>query len=408
MPTGFDNHLFSVRIDYTLSSRHTISGAYNQGSRHAVPYTSAAAPGIAQVPYIVTTLSTITGNIADVQDTFQITPHMVNQARYGFVYFGGPPVQNITGTTNPGLYGFAAAGVTGLPSGQASTNFPNLSFSGTNAPTSWVGNTPTTTNRAITYEILDNINLVKGKHSMNFGGQIQWLENNSDTADGASTPVNIAYSTDGTANVAGSSYVATTGYSYASFLLGAVTSSSDTQQAFSIVGGRFRPAAFYFQDDFKLNSKLTINAGMRWDYIPPYHEAQSRWSFLNPDIINPHHRRSRCPAVRRQIAAPAFPASAPLRSRPTGRTLSRASASPSRPMTRLFSAAATRSPTRTAAAPAARAAAASAPARPASARRSLSAIARSDRLSTSTTIPPSPPRTQPMAARDTCFRAPTP
>lgn len=287
VPSGYDNFLYSIRVDYTLSSRHTIAGAYNQGTRHAVPYTAAGAPGISQVPYIVTTLSTIKGNIADVQDTFQITPHLVNQARYGFVYFGGPPVMNITGTTNPGLYGFAAAGVTGLPAGQASTNFPNLAFAGTNAPTSWVGNTPTSTNRAITYEVLDNVNLVKGKHSMNFGGQLQWLENNSDTADGASTPVNLNYSTNETAGVNGANFTAATGYSYASFLLGAVASSSVTQQAFSVVGGRFRPAALYFQDDFKLNSKITINGGIRWDYIPPYHEAQARFSFLNPDLTNP-------------------------------------------------------------------------------------------------------------------------
>ena len=124
VPTGFDNMLFSGRVDYTISPRQTISGAYNQGRRHAVPYTGAAAPGVAVVPYIMTTTSTVTGQIADIQHTFQITPHLVNQARYGFIYFGGPPVGNITGTTNPGLYGFAASGVTGLPAGQASDNAP--------------------------------------------------------------------------------------------------------------------------------------------------------------------------------------------------------------------------------------------------------------------------------------------
>ena len=293
-PTGFDNWLFSARVDYTASSRHTISGAYNQGNRHAVPYTGTNAPGIAVVPYIVTTTSTIAGKIADIQDTYQITPNMVNQARYGFIYFGGPPVGNITGTTNPGLYGLAASGITGLPSGQASTNAANLSFSGTNAPTSWVGNTPSTTNRSLTYEALDNVSLTKGKHSMNFGGQIQWLQNNADTADGASTPATLGFGTNATANYAGTTAVSNTGYSYASFLLGAVSASgppavvsSVTQQAFSIVGGRFRPAALYFQDDFKLTPKLTINAGLRWDYIPPYHETLDRYSFLNPDITNP-------------------------------------------------------------------------------------------------------------------------
>jgi hypothetical protein len=286
VPSGFDNFLYSARIDYTVSPKQTISGAYNQGNRHAVPYTSAASPGVSVVPYIQTTLSTVAGKITDVQDTYQITPNIVNQARFGYIYFGGPPVQNITGTTNPGLYGLAASGVTGLPAGQASSNFANTSFGGTNAPTGWVGNTPTTTNRSLTYEVLDNVAWVKGRHSMNFGGQMQWLENNSDTADGPSTPTSLGWSTNETANLSGTTYAANTGYSYASFLIGAVGSSSTTQQAFSVVGGRFRPAALYFQDDFKLTSKLTINGGLRWDYIPPYHEAVDRWSFLNPDLTN--------------------------------------------------------------------------------------------------------------------------
>src|SRR5580698_9280926 len=111
---------------------------------------------------------------------------------------------------------------------------------------------------------------------MNFGGQIQWLENNADTADGPSTPTSLGWSTNETANLSGNTFVANTGFSYASFLLGAVNASSTTQQPFSIVGGRYRPGAVYFQDDFKLNSKITINAGLRWDYIPPYVEALDR------------------------------------------------------------------------------------------------------------------------------------
>ena len=287
VPSGFDNQLYSARIDYTISPRQTLSGAYSNGRRHAIPYTGTASPGVAIVPYITTTTSTITGQIADIQHTYQITPNLTNQARYGFIYFGGPPVGNITGTTNPALYGLAASGITGLPAGQASNNAANLSFAGTNAETGWVGNTPTTTNRSLTYEFTDNLALLKGKHSMNFGGQIQWLENNADAADGPSTPTSLGWSTNETANLtAANSYVANTGFAYASFLLGAVSASSTTLQPFSIVGGRFRPAALYFQDDFKLTSKITINAGLRWDYIPPYLEALDRWSFLNPNLTN--------------------------------------------------------------------------------------------------------------------------
>ena len=150
--------------------------------------------------------------------------------------------------------------------------------------------------------VLDNLNLVKGKHSMNFGGQVQWLENNSDAADGASTPVNVTWSLNDTAQLAtnGTTYAANTGYSYASYLLGAVGASTVTQQPFSIVGGRFRPAALYFQDDFKLTPSFTINAGIRWDYIPPYHETLDRWVVPQSRCHQQRHRLNRRASVRRQ------------------------------------------------------------------------------------------------------------
>ena len=285
IPSGYDNWLYSGRIDYTISPRQSLSAVLTGGNRHAVPYTSTTTN--LPVPYLATTLSTVGGHWASMEHTFIITPNIVNQFKFGFMNFGGPPVRNIT-QGNP-LYSASSSGILGLPAGQASQNFPNTAFGGSNAQSAWVGNTPTSTSVSETYTLKDNLSYLKGKHSMNYGFQYQWLENNASTADGPSLPLTLNWSTNETANLQtnGTAYVANSGYSYASFLLGAVSSSSITQQPFSVLGGRFHPFAIYGQDDFKVTPKLTLNLGLRWDFLPTYREAQDRWSFLNPNITNP-------------------------------------------------------------------------------------------------------------------------
>lgn len=292
VPTGFDNWLYSGRVDYTISPRQTLSGVITGGNRHAVPYTGSSAAPL-PVPYYASTMSIVGGHWASLEHTFLITDNLINQLKFGFMNFGGPPVRNIT-QGNP-LYSATAAGITGLPAGQASENFPNVAFSGNNVPAGlstgtslgWVGNTPTSTNVSETFTLKDNVAYVRGKHSLNVGFQYQWLQNNASSADGPSLPTTLNFSTNDTANLLGSTFVANSGYSYASYLLGAVGSSTVTQQPFSVLGGRFSPFAVYAQDDYKITPKLTLNLGLRWDYLPTYREQQDRWSFLNPNLTNP-------------------------------------------------------------------------------------------------------------------------
>ena len=138
-----------------------------------------------------------------------------------------------------------------------------------------------------TFTAVDNLLWVKGKHAMTYGIQFQWLEDQQSSYDGPTSTVTFNYNPNDTGQESGSSFTSGTGYSYASYILGAVNSTALTVQPFSVVGGRYRTIAPYFQDDYKLTPKLTLNLGLRWDYIPTYQEAVARFSFLNPNIANP-------------------------------------------------------------------------------------------------------------------------
>jgi hypothetical protein len=285
IPSGYNNWLYSGRIDYDISANNRLSFTVTGGNRHAVPYTGTT--NILPVPYLNDTASTVAGHWADAEDSYTVNPQLVNQLKFGFMNFGGPPVMNLT-NTNP-MYAGGAAGITGLPTGQASTNFPVSTFGGNgNNPVTWSGGTQGTS-VSETYTVVDNLLWVKGKHALTIGFQYQWLESQGDSFDGYSAPLTVAWNSNETANIndAKTTYASNTGYSFASYLIGAVNSSGLTVQPFSVVGGRYHPFAPYVQDDYKVTSKLTLNLGLRWDFIPTFNEAKDRWSFLNPNITNP-------------------------------------------------------------------------------------------------------------------------
>ena len=77
----------------------------------------------------------------------------------------------------------------------------------------------------------------------------------------------------------------TYGSSFASFLLGQVASASRT--APTSVADNTVDISPYIQDDIKVNRKLTMNVGLRWDIMVPYLLSQNENVFLNPTAPNP-------------------------------------------------------------------------------------------------------------------------
>ncbi len=319
IPSGFDDRLYDWRVDYDLNSRQRISTVGVNGARIYLTNFSNQMP----LPYVSGTYAKIYPQAYIVEHVFTINPNLVNQLKYSFTRFIQPQINATDGVAADKPSAF---GITNTPAGQGSAEFPGATFGTTSgfgtAYTVWTSNGSATTTQQVnpnTYAVLDNVNWVKGKHSLTFGFSYLWEEINSAAPIGFSTELYLNYNAFSTANYAynvttgmysnalstggtlapGAAPTATNsapaGFSFASYMLGAVggSASGDTSAPsfglypLSETGGRYHPIAPYFSDSYKITPRLTIELGLRWDYLPPFHEVKDRWTFLNPKLTNP-------------------------------------------------------------------------------------------------------------------------
>ena len=281
LPSTVNNDSTTDKVDYNFSDRHRVFGLFSWG-KYAWPVVGSLTPistSTLPEPYTAGRSVIEYSNLAQLHDSYVITPTLVNQASLSFSRLWIP----LTDPTATGDYP-GKAGLTGLPAGFASTAFPDISFSGQNAPVSWRGTNAHVFNEAQnTMDIQDNLLWTKGKHNFTFGFQFQTLQDNESFALNAG----FTFTNNTTAQFVNGALSPTSGLGYAGFLLGMVDSSSNTQDSVAETGGRYKTYAWYVQDDFKVSSRLTLNLGLRWNIWSPFTEVANRMSFFNPTLMNP-------------------------------------------------------------------------------------------------------------------------
>ena len=125
------------------------------------------------------------------------------------------------------------------------------------------------------YEGKANLSKVSGKHTLKFGGMYGMGKYSMQVFDNSTGSYSSSAAFTQGPNPLVSS--ATSGFGYASFLLG--TMSSGTHNVTAINGAYTQPYyGFYFQDDYRVTPRLTVNLGIRWEYESPRVEAQNRVS----------------------------------------------------------------------------------------------------------------------------------
>ena len=185
--------------------------------------------------------------------THSFRPNLLNEFRFGF----SRDASDLADAKTDGVATTQALGFTGIDYSVRGgmSGFPIVNFE---TMTGWPDQEPTSFWRTQTEEFLDNLTLIKGKHSLKAGLLIRRSPQNIDeyTSQGCCTDFGTV-SFDGFAS----------GFDYADFMLG-IPHFADLFTRAIPSAMQMNEWGMYVQDNYQASGRLTLNLGLRWDYFP--------------------------------------------------------------------------------------------------------------------------------------------
>ena len=240
----------NARVNHTINSKNQVNGNFSwQSSNGATPNLFG---------FIDT--NTMTGYNTGVNYTYHFTTRLLSNLRYNFSR-QATQLTPYFANTNNNVSG--AAGILGNDQAPSFYGPPSLSFS-TGVASLSDGNP--TLNHNTTNQVGENLLWIRGAHNVTFGVDYRRLDFNQLAQQ---NPRGTFYFTN--------TY---TGFDLADFLIGLP---STTSVAYGNADKYFRASwiDLFVNDDWRINSRISINAGLRWDFQSPVTELYNRLVNVN-------------------------------------------------------------------------------------------------------------------------------
>jgi Carboxypeptidase regulatory-like domain len=264
-----------ARIDHQFTSKFSVFG-------HWISEQISQTYGTTQwssdnVPTIADTFGNPSYS-AVIHTTYVISPTLLNEASFNY---NGNRINIIPNGLVSAPSGFTFNRLFTGPN--ADNRIPQIQLGGVTG-SFYTANWTPWVNKADDYQLRDDLSWTKGAHQLKFGFSFAIYKKIQDAF--ANTEGNFKF--DGSfTSPAGCTTTSSVscGLDFADFLMGFAQQYTEDGVKISGKWNNISPAA-YVQDNWRVNSRLTLNLGLRWDGIPHTYEANHLSSNFYPNLYS--------------------------------------------------------------------------------------------------------------------------
>jgi hypothetical protein len=253
-PTPSSTNGFDLRLDRTITSKQSLFVRWSWKHLGAQSLTDSYLNSLNS--FLPPDQDTEHNNNLILSHNYLISNNLVNEARFGVSLWQLQirfPIQGATAVSTLGLTGLD---LSDHPNAGA---FPVFNFSDDPGNYSPIGRDKDGTTKSQTVQFADNLTWIKGRHTMKFGVDVRRVAYVDLESFGGADDFGAFTFDQGIF----------TGNAFANLLLGLPTKTYVAQSGPDVHANTIQ-TGLYGQDEFRVNNRLTLTFGMRWQALPPF------------------------------------------------------------------------------------------------------------------------------------------